>query len=74
MATDGDTDITLPTNTAKVYGNTWPKPKYSGSYLYKWEKVAGPEQGTMEGKDDKDVTLRDVRRLCFYTTGLSLLV
>ncbi len=61
MATDGDTDISLPTNTAKIYGNTWPKPPSPGSYLYKWEKVSGPEQGTMVGKDDKDVTLRDVR-------------
>lgn len=60
VAINGDTDITLPTNQAKIYGNTWPKPKLSGAYLYKWEKVAGPEQGAIEGKDNHNALLRDV--------------
>lgn len=60
VATDGDTDVSLPTNTAKIYGNTWPKPKSPGDYLYRWEKVAGPEQGTIVGKNDKDAMLEDL--------------
>lgn len=61
VATGGDTDITLPTNTAKLFGNTWPKPPFPEAYIYKWEKLSGPEQGTMLGKDSKDVVLRGVR-------------
>lgn len=72
MATNGDTDITLPTNRAKIYGNTWPKPQFSGAYLYKWEKMAGPEQGTIVGKNNKNAVLEDVcPQLC---VSLMLLV
>jgi len=69
VATDGDTDITLPTNKAKLYGNTWPKPSSTGDYLYKWEKVSGPQQGTIVGKDDQNVELQDVS-ICSTTLAL----
>lgn len=60
MAVTGDTDVTLPTNSVKLFGSTWPAPPSPKAYLYKWEEISGPEHGTMTGKDNKDVVLSEV--------------
>ncbi len=60
VATSGDKNLTLPENQAKIFASTWPEDDKK-MFSYHWEKMAGPEEGTLSGKNAKDIVLSEVR-------------
>ena len=60
VAAIGDTEITLPENTAQIFASTWPEPKYSGDFTYSWVKLFGPGEGTISGENNKNIQLTGV--------------
>ena len=57
MAIAGDKELTLPQDSTHLFSNTWPE---GGQLAYNWELLRGPRGGTLQGRDQKDITLDDV--------------
>lgn len=56
----GDTDLTLPTSTTRLFASTWPPPEQGQEFVYKWEKLSGPSEGALEGIDKDQLSLSGV--------------
>ena len=57
MAIAGVKDLILPQDSTQLFSNTWPE---GGQLAYNWELLKGPRGGTVQGRDQKDITLNDV--------------
>lgn len=56
----GDTELTLPTDSTRLFASTWPPPSAGQKFLFQWEKLSGPNQGSLEGIDKDQLHLSGV--------------
>ena len=64
----GDVDITLPQNHTRISSSTSPLPQEGQNFVYKWEKVSGPNQGSLTGINTDQLELTGVsHRVCIST-------
>lgn len=63
----GDTDLTLPTASTRLFASTWPPPNTDEKFVYRWEKVSGPNEGSFDGIDKDQLDLSGVSHDCLLT-------
>ena len=58
VAVEGNKVVTLPQNSLKVFGSSWPNEQ---GYHYEWNKVGGPASGELVGIHEKILEMNNVR-------------
>lgn len=56
----GEKDLTLPTDSTHLFSSTWPLPRNPEMVEYRWEKVGGPNKGSLSGIDKKELEMTGV--------------
>ena len=58
VAIDGNKEIILPKNKARVFASTWPKD--NGHFLYQWMELFGPSVGVLNGVNKPTLSMNKV--------------